>query len=356
MNILYIISPIAAILLTYLLIPFIRKIALLIELVDKPNHRKVHYQPVPLVGGISIFIATSLVLALTISIDSGILGNKNIFIAAFILLVMGVIDDRFDLRATLKLGIQLILAHYIFEQGIKIESFYGFLGIYELAPWAQYIVTVTVITGVINAFNLMDGIDGLAAGIAILGFGVLTLLSVLIGNSTMTLIFLTLIGSLFIFLRFNLSVKQKIFMGDAGSIVLGFILVVSSISLLQSAHHSEYLYWVALGVVAVLIVPVLDALRVFRKRAKSGKSPFHADKTHLHHLILSLGLKHKMTTITILLIISIMMVFGLIGFKLLGLTFSIVTMLLIFYFVTSALQLNNTLNQWKQRISELENR
>lgn len=356
MNILYIISPIAAILLTYLLIPFIRKIALLIELVDKPNHRKVHYQPVPLVGGISIFIATSLVLALTISIDSGILGNKNIFIAAFILLVMGVIDDRFDLRATLKLGIQLILAHYIFEQGIKIESFYGFLGIYELAPWAQYVVTVTVITGVINAFNLMDGIDGLAAGIAILGFGVLTFLSALIGHNTMTLIFLTLIGSLLTFLRFNLSVKQKIFMGDAGSIVLGFILVVSSISLLQSAHHSEYLYWVALGVIAVLIVPVLDALRVFRKRAKSGKSPFHADKTHLHHLILSLGLKHKMTTITILLIITIMMVFGLIGFKLLGLTFSIVTMLLIFYFVTSALQLNNTLNQWKQRISELENR
>lgn len=356
MNTLYIISPIAAILLTYLLIPFIRKIALLIELVDKPNHRKVHHQPVPLVGGISIFISTSLVLALTISIDSGTLGNKNIFIAAFILLVMGVIDDRFDLRATLKLGIQLILAHYIFEQGIKIESFYGFFGIYALAPWAQYVVTVTVITGVINAFNLMDGIDGLAAGIAILGFGVLTFLSVLIGHNTMTLIFLTLIGSLLTFLRFNLSVKQKIFMGDAGSIVLGFILVVSSISLLQSAHHSEYLYWVALGVVAVLLVPVLDALRVFRKRAKSGKSPFHADKTHLHHLILSLGLKHKMTTITILLIISIMMVFGLIGFKLLGLTFSIVTMLLIFYFVTSALQLNNTLNQWKQRISELENR
>lgn len=355
MNSLHFISPIAAFLITYLIVPVFIKVAFRVQLLDNPNMRKVHNNPVPLVGGISIFIASTLTLLLSLSFETEVIIHKNVFISAFILLMMGVIDDRFDLSASLKLGIQLILGHFIFENGIKIESLHGLMGVFELAPLAQYVLTILVITGVVNAFNLMDGIDGLAAGIAILGFVVYIIISIITGQSIMTLIFLTLIGSLIAFLGFNLSKKQKIFMGDAGSTVLGFVLAVFGIVLLQSAQYSEHNSLVALGVIAVLIIPVLDALRVFRKRVKSGKSPFSADKTHLHHLILGIGLHHKITTIAILIIIVLIMVFGYLSFSLLGLTFSIVSMLFIFYFITSALQFNNKLIQWKNRIHEMEN-
>lgn len=205
---------------------------MIVQLVDKPNHRKLHQAPVPLVGGVTVFVATTLALMLSLPLEFEVYRYKNVFVAPFILLLIGVIDDRFDLRASIKLAIQLILAHFVFEQGIRIESLHGLIGIYQLASWAQYVLTVVVITGVVNVFNLMDGIDGLAAGISILGFAVFGVLSLLTGQVMMALVFFTLTGSLLSFLRFNLSKKQKIFMGDAGSIVIGFVLVVSSITLL----------------------------------------------------------------------------------------------------------------------------
>ncbi len=352
----FILSPVAALLFTYILIPVFRKLALKIQLVDKPNKRKVHHIPVPLIGGVSISIATTLALMLSLPLDLEVYKYKNVFIAPFILLLMGLIDDKVDLRASVKLSIQLILAHFVFEQGIKIESLHGLMGIYDLAPWAQYIFTVVVVTGVVNAFNLMDGIDGLAAGIAILGFIVFGILSFITGQMMMALVFFTLIGSLISFLRFNLSKHQKIFMGDAGSIVIGFVLVVSSISLLQASRGNEHHSLVILGVISVLFVPVADSLRVYRRRAKSGKSPFSADKTHLHHLILSAGLQHKRTTLLILAIISLLMVLGFLGFNLLGLTFSILLMFLVFFALTRAFKFNNQLNHWKNHIKTLENK
>lgn len=355
MQVLYFICPITALLLTYILIPLIRKKAFHLLLVDNPNQRKVHHSSIPLVGGVSIFIATSLTLLLAMPFEYEILRFKNVFMATFILLLMGVIDDRFDLRASIKLAIQLIIAHFVFEQGVRIESLYGIMGVYDLAPWIQYVLTMAVIAGVVNAFNLMDGIDGLAAGMAILGFGSFSVLSFYSGEKIMTLIFLTIIGSLIAFLRFNLSKNRKTFMGDAGSIVLGFILVVSGISLIQSSQNSQNHTWITLVAVAVMFVPVMDALRVFRRRVKSGKSPFHADKTHLHHLVLSAGLPHKTATLAILVMITFLMVIAYLSFNFVGLTFSIISMLLVFYFVTSLLVFNNKLKQWKERIQAMEN-
>lgn len=356
MMVLLIISFVSALLLTYIIIPVFRKIAFYIQLVDKPNHRKVHQIPIPLVGGVSIFISTTLVLLLALPLEMEILKFKNVFIATLILLLMGIIDDKFDLRASLKLGIQLILAHFIFEQGIKIESLHGFMGVYDLALWVQYILTIVVIAGVVNAFNLMDGIDGLAAGMAIIGFLVFIILSLLIGQTILTLVLITLTGALLAFLRFNLDKRQKVFMGDAGSLMLGFILVVSGISLLQNSQNFEHQPWVIIGVISVLIVPVFDAIRVFIRRAKSGKSPFSADKTHLHHLLLNIGIQHRPTTVIILLLMAFIILIGYLGFNIWGLTFSIICMLFVFYFVTSVLQFNNKLKQWKERILAMENK
>lgn len=109
-----------------------------------------------------------------------------------------------------------------------------------------------------------------------------------------------------------------------------------------------------LGVITVLFVPVADSLRVYRIRAKSGKSPFNADKTHLHHLILSVGLQNKRATVRILAIITFIMVLGFLGFNLVGLTFSIVLMLLVFVVLTRAFKFNNKLEHWKAEIKAME--
>ena len=202
----------------------------------------------------------------------------------------------------------------------------------------------------------MDGIDRLAAGIAILGFIVFSILSIITNHYTLALIFLTLIGSLIAFLIFNFSKNQKIFMGDGGSLVLGFILVISGISLLQNTPNHIHHSWVIIGVISVLFIPVLDAIRVFRRRAKSGKSPFSADKTHLHHLLLINGIQHKPTTLIILFMMTFLILFGYLGFNFLGITFSIVSMLFMFHFVTSILQFNNKLKHWKERIHVMENK
>ncbi len=354
MKVLYFISPVFSFLLALLLIPFFRSVAIKIGLVDRPNHRKIHTKPIPLVGGLVVFAASSLTIALALPFEADIFAFKNTCIAAAILLLMGVLDDRFDLKASLKLAIQLILAHFVFQQGIKIESLHGFWGIYTLEPTVQYALTLVVIAGAVNAFNLMDGIDGLAAGLAIAGFIVFSLLAWLNHQHGLTLVFLTITGALIAFLRFNLSKSQKIFMGDAGSLTLGFVLVVAGIWLAQTATDTGHASLTVLGVVAVLLVPVFDALRVFRRRVKSGKSPFNADKTHLHHLVLSLGLKHKAASLSIVGLITSVMSIGYIFFQAKGLTLAIVAMLLLFFVITSALQFNDNINNWKNRIKRME--
>lgn len=354
MTLLNIICPLIAFIATYFLIPFFRKIAFIVNLTDKPNARKVHANPVPLVGGISVFLAASIVLFISTFFLKGLEHYKSIYFAIFILLSMGVVDDMYDLRATLKLAIQILLAHFMIAKGIKIESLYGLFQINELSPWMQYTLTMIVIVGVINAFNLMDGIDGLAAGLAIVGFAFFAFLSVKTGQYLLTLIFLTFIGSLIAFLRYNLSKERKIFMGDAGSLMIGFMMVIAGIQMIQSAKNTEHINLVLFGVVSVMLVPVFDALRVFRRRMKSGRSPFSADKTHLHHLILSTGLKHKSATAGIIGIVILMLGIGAISFQVIGLTFSIVIMLLLFSITTSILKFQNKINMWKKLIRELE--
>lgn len=201
----------------------------------------------------------------------------------------------------------------------------------------------------------MDGIDGLAAGIALIAFVTFLIISILTNQKIIGLIFATNIGALMAFLRFNLSSKNKIFMGDAGSIMLGFILVVSSLYLLQNtsqSHNQSSLQ--VLAVLAVMLVPVFDALRVFRKRMKSGKSPFNADKTHLHHLLLGLGLKHKRASLHLMGIIIIILIIGLISYKLGSFTFSVISMVFTIFIITSLLQFHNNLQKWKYAIKDSE--
>lgn len=334
--------------------PAVRALAVKIGLTDQPNARKVHHQPVPLVGGILIFGATLFSLLIQVAAINNRSTMYVFFMGSLMMLVTGVIDDRLDVRASYKLAIQIALAWFVYSSGIQINSLYGLMGIYTIPVFAQGILTMVVIIGVVNAFNLTDGIDGLAGGLALLGLITYCCLSVYLGKYELLNFFLALLGAIAGFLRFNFSKAQKIFMGDAGSLVLGFILVVAGIILLQASEGTAYVSTTAATVVGVLALPVIDSLRVYRGRIKAGYSPFRADRTHFHHLVLSLGVKHKTATTLILGIALFILVIAFILGSLFSFTCTIVTLLLFFALTTSILQLNMAVTTWRQKIKELE--
>ncbi len=350
-----IITLLFALVVTLVLTPILRKMAISVQLVDKPNQRKVHQNAVPLVGGIVIFIATVTVSFIANSNWTDLNILKMLMLGALLLLVVGVIDDKMNIRASFKLLIQLLLAHYVFVNGVGITSFYGILGIYELPVFLQYSLTLLIITGCINAFNLMDGIDGLAAGLAIVALSLFAFLAFKLGNSFLLLMYLSLIGSLLGFLRFNLSRHQKVFMGDAGSLFLGFILVVSGIYMIQMAEQNANQLPLTLSIViGVLALPVIDSLRVYRRRIKNGYSPFKADKSHLHHLVLLLGIQHKYSSLIIVGISVIIIAANVLFGSYFGVTFSLAAILLFFIIITTILRINQEVKTWRERIRQLE--
>lgn len=352
---LYLLIPILSLVLVLILVMPLRRFAIQVNLVDKPNFRKVHQNSVPLIGGILVIIASAMSLLISTEFSNIFSDYSVMLIGSFIFLIVGVIDDKMEIRSLLKLIIQIAVAYFAFESGIKIESLYGVLGIYEIPLTIQYILTLLVIVGVMNAFNLMDGIDGLSSGLAIIGLSIFSIIAFKLGLSTLVMLFLSLIGGLLGFLRFNLSTKHKIFMGDAGSLVLGFIMVISGIIMIQSAQKTPDLSMTLATVIGVLALPVADSLRVYRKRIKTGYSPFRPDRTHFHHLVLLLGFKHKWASLFTIFISSCLIIISVLFGTFLNVTISIITIILIFIIVSKILFLNYQINDWKNKIKQLEN-
>jgi UDP-GlcNAc:undecaprenyl-phosphate GlcNAc-1-phosphate transferase len=345
-----------ALLLTLIFIPIIKKIAVKVNLVDKPNYRKVHTTPVPLVGGISIAFSAVLVILLSGNRLPFLMEYLPIVTSGFVLLIVGVIDDKIDVSAKYKLAIQLLLSLIIAFSGIRISSLYGLFGIDEIAVWAQYILTIIVITGVVNAFNLMDGVDGLVGGLSVLGFTMFLLASVYFNDYYLGKISVIFLGAIVGFLRFNLS-KKKIFMGDSGSLFLGFLLVTLGIKFMEEQGSSQngYAYGFLL-LVSFFSIPVLDSLRVYLGRIKQGNSPFKADKSHLHHLLLTAGLTHKKVAVSV---VAFSMILFFIGFGLISYqstSIIILLMMIVFWGIVRFLLMVKSLQEWKETLKKLEQR
>ncbi|TXH28897.1 MAG: undecaprenyl/decaprenyl-phosphate alpha-N-acetylglucosaminyl 1-phosphate transferase [Cyclobacteriaceae bacterium] len=289
-----------SLLLSVFIIPFIRWAAGFVGLIDKPNHRKVHIQPTPLAGGISIALAAAIILTFGAAINLVNTQDMTWIIGSIIMLVIGALDDRFNIKPVYRLIVQLGCAAAVAGAGIRITSLYGIAGIHDLPITIQYIVTIVVIAGVVNAYNLMDGIDGLLGSLTLIGSVTLGMISWSLSQYQLTVFFAVLSGAIIGFLHFNLGTK-KIFMGDAGSLMLGFILVTTAIKLLSVPHTSDNINQSQLPLVlaGLFLVPVFDSLRVYHARINRGLSPFHADKTHLHHLLLTMGASHKRATLMI---------------------------------------------------------
>jgi len=277
------------------------------NLMDEPGDRKIHAAKTPALGGVGLFASFTLSLILSgVSIGLNrpdLIRLLSILAATMILLFLGMKDDLIAISPKKKLLGQLIAAAIvIFVSDVRISSLEGLLGIGELPYTFSVMFTIFVFVLVVNSYNLIDGIDGLAGSIALLAsvlFGTFFLLN---ENYLMAVVSFILIGTVIGFLKYNLSDTRKLFMGDSGSLFLGFLLAFQGISFLSLNGTSEAIINVKNAPILLLTVlsfPLLDTLRVFMIRAKEGRSPFSPDRNHIHHRLLDLGLSHKQSTLFI---------------------------------------------------------
>ena len=281
-----------AFVLTLIFIPPVIFMVKRFKLFDRPNARKEHSVPTPTFGGIAIFAGTIMSLVFWFKFNNH--PATITFILSMVLLCgVGIMDDLKDLAARYKLVIEAGLASLLAVAGIRITSFGGLFGIDELHIVAQYIITVVTIVGITNAFNLIDGIDGLAGGLGFMSLVTLGIFLTISKDLNYAIIAFALAGALLGFLYFNFN-PARIFMGDTGSLVLGFVIAVLCVQLMRvnalyTAPVVPNIYVFTLGIV---MIPVFDTLRVFGTRMWNGRSPFSADKTHIHHLITNKGYTH----------------------------------------------------------------
>ena len=304
-----------AFVLAYRIIPVIIYTVRAKNLMDEPGDRSVHSIKTPTLGGVGMFVAFSISIIL-FGILAGLerpdlIKLLSVVLATIILTFLGIKDDLIALAARKKFLGQLIsTAIVIFLTDVRITSFEGLLGIGELPYMVSVLFTVFVFILVINAFNLIDGIDGLAGAIGIIASASFGLFFLLNNDYLMLLVSFSLIGAISAFLQYNLSGTQKLFMGDSGSMVIGYLLAYQGIRFLELNLSGSSSFTINNGPVlllAVLSFPLLDTLRIFIIRAKDRRSPFDADRNHIHHRLLTLGFSHKQATImlTIVSVIAI---------------------------------------------------
>lgn len=251
--------------------------------------------------------------------------------------------------------IQFLSALAVALAGYRINSLHGLFGIEHLHPAISYIITIVLIAGVVNAFNLIDGIDGLAGFIAVIGLTTFAFLAYHFGLNTSLLILIAIVLSLLVFLRKNLS-RQKIFLGDGGSLFIGFLMVCFGIEIINTAavNNLPYSGNAAILVIAVFLIPVIDSLRVYWSRINNGYSPFKADKSHIHHLFLGLNLPHKKASLAIASLALLLIVLASILISIFGITATLLTLMLLALITMTLLTALKNLRDWSVRIKSLE--
>jgi len=291
-------------LITFLTIPLIIKFFTKVNILDLPERRKIHAVETPTMGGLSIYLGTIISLILFANF-SDLSDYKFLLGGLMLMFLLGFRDDIYSLNATQKFIFQIFAAFLVVYFGeIRIVSLYGMMGIEELPYLVSILFSVFMIVAFTNAYNLIDGIDGLAGGlgvIATLFFSVWFLVS---GYNFLFILSISLLGSLIAFLLFNWS-PSKIFMGDTGSLVLGFIISVFSIAFVRNNDLLPEISYFKVNnpfaiITAILIIPFYDTTRVFILRILDKKSPFTPDKRHIHHILLKQGFDHSSASIILI--------------------------------------------------------
>lgn len=305
-----VLSFLTAFIFTYLIIPSIINIAKFKMLTDEPDERRAHKRSIPTLGGIGIF--AGVLFSIVLWTPFNVFGDLQYILCAFIIIfLIGAKDDIIPLTPYKKM-LGLIFASFIliFKANIRITSFYGIFYIDTLPYWISIIISLFTILVIVNAFNLIDGINALGGSLGILIATAYGSWFYLADQVVLSIISFALVGSLFAFLKFNLT-PAKIFMGDTGSLLIGLICSILTISFIELAFQATNPLYKIISAPAVaigiLFLPLFDMLRVFFVRIIAGKSPFHPDRQHIHHLIVDAGLNHLQATSVLIAVNAVVM-------------------------------------------------
>lgn len=305
-------SGLIAVLGTSLAIAALRPIAVRLHLVDLPNQRKQHVGAIPLIGGISVFVGVLLSVLLTLPQEPSLL----VFLLCGVLIViLGAVDDALDISPWLRLGIQALLTLCLCKAtGVVLHNFGDILGFGNISVrWIELVVTVIAVCGAINAYNMMDGIDGLAGSMATITFIGLAILF----HDTMPLV--GELSQIFViamlpYLAVNLTIPpltKKIFLGDAGSMLLGFtigflVIYGSQQTRIESAFRPVTALW-------LIGLPLMDMVGIMVRRIRKGQSPLRPDRNHLHHILLHAGFTARESLLIMVAMGAVMMAIGVIS-------------------------------------------
>ena len=285
--------------------PIVIKIAKAKHFLVKPNKRTSHTGEIPNIGGLDIFI--SFLLTYMIFEYNELNEFQFLLIGIFIIFIIGFVDDILDLTPMSKLlGEMLAGVAMIGFSDIRLTHLHGFLGIEQIGTGYSYLLSFFVLIAIINALNLIDGIDGLASGLGILYSIFFAVYFHLIGEPEWAIMACSMVGSLSVFFIYNVFGKRnKIFMGDSGSLLLGYVITafvfhVCEINAYDAVPEAYHMRATPAVMMCVLSIPLFDMARVALTRIKHHKSPFLPDKNHIHHLLLRTGLNHLQTTCVLL--------------------------------------------------------
>lgn len=310
-------SIVASFIIVYKSVPLLIKIAYLKDLYDKPDgDRKVHTRYIPTLGGIGIFIAFSIGFLMS-GFSEGLDWLPYLIGSSLGLFFCGLKDDLVGLSPTKKLIVQVIACTIVlFTGSLFINSLGGVLGIGEIPIWVSIPLSLFTMIVIINSFNLIDGIDGLAGGIGAISSFVFSGGFFIAGEIPLAILGLTL-GVVLVGYLFHNFHPASIFMGDTGSLIVGFLLSVLALSFIDLSSNANYSQ--VLGnsspvlPVAILALPLYDTIRSFTRRVRRGKSPFDADSDHIHHALLKMGWGQKRTVLYLYCAAGILILVGLLS-------------------------------------------
>jgi UDP-GlcNAc:undecaprenyl-phosphate GlcNAc-1-phosphate transferase len=292
------------------ILPKLSKLAFKIGLVDRPNIRKLHDQPKPLVGGIGIVAGLTISCLLFMPSEN----LRGFYLGMSLLFVMGILDDFNELSYQWKFLGQIFAAYFMIN--FSHTALVTFGGIFSLDTSFSLGLVATPLTmfcaiGVMNSINMIDGLDGLAGGVSLIALISFAGLAYMNQQPNLMLLSVAFVGAALGFLKYNYP-PATLFMGDVGSFAIGFTLTFLSIAITQKLNSRVP----PVAALLVLAVPIVDAITILIKRPLLGKNPFFADKTHIHHLLLRLGLSQKKAVLVILTLSSLFSIATIIGISL----------------------------------------
>ncbi|MGV2837753.1 UDP-N-acetylglucosamine--undecaprenyl-phosphate N-acetylglucosaminephosphotransferase [Vibrio cyclitrophicus] len=289
-----------------------RKVAKAVGLVDKPNERKLHNGAIPLVGGIAISLSISQYLVT----HPDVIPHSEVFLASIAaLIVIGALDDKFDISFKIRLIVQAILSIcMMYFADLRLENIGNLFGLGDLhLGFLSPVITILAVIGAINAFNMVDGIDGLLGGLAIVTLGAIAILLKVDSQHGLAYLCVVFIVAIIPYILMNLGIlgrERKVFMGDAGSMMIGFTVIWLLLGASQDPSESLMRPITALWLIAV---PLMDMAAIMFRRVRRGVSPFKPDREHLHHIFQRLGCTPRQTLAIICAIASSFAGFGIYG-------------------------------------------